>query len=180
MTSRRLLENFDALELKEDSTCRLVRMDPVPPHREDKDPRISQSLRKSPCHSDSRSPRRSERANSANHSRSRSPRRRSRTPQKDMPKSSIPDCPKSPQPERSEVSPRHGRNSTPEPEEEQDYDERSPSPLDLRYASRKVVSEMPSPSDWSECTGKDAERQADNPCQRIQTTLHEMSTSRSE
>ncbi|XP_041461864.1 serine/arginine repetitive matrix protein 2-like [Lytechinus variegatus] len=135
---------------------------------------------RSPRRSDSRSPRQSERASSARLSRSRSPSRRSRTSQKDMPKSSVPDFPKSPQPDRSKVSPRHGRNSTPEPEEELDYDERSPSPLDLRYASRKVVSKMPSTSDWSECTEKDAETKADNPRQGIQTILHEMRTSRSE
>ncbi|XP_041467396.1 uncharacterized protein LOC121417729 [Lytechinus variegatus] len=159
MASRHLLEHWDALELTEDSTCRLVRIDPVPPDREDRELRLSRSLNRSLCRTYSRSPRQSERGSFARRTCSRSPRRRSRTPQKDVPKSSVPDCPKSPQPDQPEVSPVHGRNSTPEPED-LEYDE--------RYASRKVVSEMPSTSDSIECTGRNAETQTDNPRQRIQ------------
>ena len=130
---------------KADASWRHVRMDWRSPPRDD--PRLDRPRGRSPR-------------------RYRSSRRKSKSPQRDLTKSSCQKTPESPQHDGSEASPRHSRQSTPEPEEELDNDERSPSPLDLRYSSRKMASETAWASEWTEIASKNAETQTDTDSSR--------------
>ena len=130
---------------KADASWRHVRMDWRSPPRDD--PRLDRPRGRSPR-------------------RYRSSRRKSKSPHRDPTKSSCQKTPESPQHDGSEASSRHSRQSTPEPEEELDNDERSPSPLDLRYSSRKMASETAWASEWTEIASKNAETQTDTDSSR--------------